>query len=499
MACMNTPLLLPPFADEIRRCRAAQVSWAALPIRQRLRPVKALRHLFVEAADALTQAVEQDLGRPADEVLGSDIIPTADACRFLEKNAARLLRPVRVPRPQRPLWLWGARDTVYRRPHGVVGIIGTWNYPVFLNGVQIVQALTAGNGVLWKPSELVPRTAGVLHELFLKAGLPADLFLRLPATREAGPQVAEADVDYVVFTGSAEVGRKLARRLGERLVPSTLELSGCDAMFVLADANAELAATAAWFGAVFNKGQTCLAVRRAFVHRSRYADFLERLRPLAEGVKALPLALRSQSEQAERLVREAVEQGAHVLAGGEKFPSEGAEFPPTVVADARPEMAICREASFAPLLAVLPFDSVEEALEMNAACVYGLGASVFTADLGRAETIAERLGVGSVTVNDVIAPTAHPATPFGGRGDSGWGVTQGAEGLLAMTAPQAVTVRSGTFRPHFDGALGLDPATAELLRGLLAWSHGARFGQRLRGLWRMIRGGMNAKPRPEET
>src|SRR5262249_41549737 len=157
-------------------------------------------------------------------------------------------RPRRVPGRLRPLWMFGQSDTVHRRPRGVVGIIGTWNYPLFLNAGQIVHALVAGNAVVWKPSELTPTFAEALHELIEQAGFPRDLVQRLPATREMGPALAEADVDHVVFTGSAAVGRKLASRLGERLVSSTMELSGCDVQLVLDDGDVDLAARAAWFG-----------------------------------------------------------------------------------------------------------------------------------------------------------------------------------------------------------------------------------------------------------
>src|ERR1044071_3959992 len=138
-----------PFADEDRACRAAQQRWAALPVRERLRPMAELRWLLAEDADRLCEAVERDINRPAAEVLSTDIVPTADALKFLQKNAAHILRPQSVSILRRPAWLWGQRDVIHRRPHGVVGIIGTWNYPIFLNAVQIAQALTAGNGVLW--------------------------------------------------------------------------------------------------------------------------------------------------------------------------------------------------------------------------------------------------------------------------------------------------------------------------------------------------------------
>src|SRR5262245_28584220 len=472
-----------PFADEVRACRAAQGVWAALPFRERLRPIAQLRQLLAEEADRLCEAVERDVNRPAAEVLSTDIVPTADALKFLQKDAARILRPQAVSVLRRPLWLWGQRDVIHRRPHGVVGIIGTWNYPIFLNAVQIAQALTAGNGVLWKPSELMPDSAERLHALFLRAGYPSELVQRLPATREAGPMVAEADVDHVVFTGSAHVGRKLAARLGERLISSTMELSGVDAMFVLGDANVELAATAAWFGATLNKGQTCLAVRRIFVDRTVYPAFLDVLRHLAAHAKPMALALESQVRQAERMIADAQSHGARVLHAGEPASSR-LEMTPTILADATPEMLICRAAAFAPIAAILPFDKVDEALAMNARCEYGLGASIFTANPLKASELSSKLGVGMVSINDVIAPTGHPATPFGGRGASGWGVTQGAEGLLAMTAPQVVSVRAGSFRPHYKPLDSTSPLVP-VMRGLLEWGH-AKGAARWRGLKRIL-------------
>src|SRR5207237_6138530 len=133
-----------PLVAECRAARAAQADWERRPVRDRLRPVAAFRRLLVDACDELCEAVRRDVGRAPDEVLGGDVLPLADACRFLERQAGRLLRPRKVSLRSRPLWLFGERDTVYRRPHGVVAVIGTWNYPLFLNGVQIVQTLTAG-------------------------------------------------------------------------------------------------------------------------------------------------------------------------------------------------------------------------------------------------------------------------------------------------------------------------------------------------------------------
>jgi aldehyde dehydrogenase (NAD+) len=151
-------------------------------------------------------------------------------------------------------------------------------------------------------------------------------------------------------------------------------------------------------------------------------------------------------------------------------------------------MAICQEASFAPVMAVLPFDTLEDALRMESECMYALGASIFTRTPERAVQLAARLRNGSVAVNDVVVTTAHPATPFGGRGESGWGVTQGAEGLLEMTVPQVVSIRRGGSRPHYVPVGEPGALPGDVLRGMLKLCHGPSLGQRLRGLSQLVRG-----------
>lgn len=479
--------MAPSFAAETARCRAAQARWAAVPVADRLRPVREFRHLLADDPAPLTDAVAADVNRPADEVIATDFLPTAETCKFLVRNAARILRPRRPG--GRPVWLFGCRDTVHRRPHGVVGLIGTWNYPLYLNAVPILHALAAGNGVVWKPSEQTPRFAPVLHALLARAGFPPDLVMLLPATREAGPQFADADVDFVHFTGSDAVGRRLAARLGERLIPSVMELSGVDAMVVLADADVKLAARSAWYGATMNAGQTCMATRRVFVQRDAYPKFVAELRPLVEATSAVRLQTPGQVEQADRLVRDTTTDD-EIRGWGA---SEQA-VRPTALLGVDPSAALFREVSFAPVLGVTPFDSADEAVEKHNACAFGLAASVFTGNPAAGAELAGRLRCGAVVVNDVIVPTAHPGTPFGGRGASGWGSTQGEDGLLQMTVPQVVTVRSGKFRPHVDAGLGENPGFADVSRGLLAFGHGRTLGDRWRGFRRLVRGALAKKP-----
>lgn len=467
---------MPPLAAELAAARAAQLAWAARPLRDRLAVVREARFLLVERRHAVTAAVEADIGRKPAEVTATDLLPTAAAAKWLTQSAESLLKPRRVG--SRPVWLMGCRDTLHRRPRGVVGLVGTWNYPVFLNAVPILHAITAGNAVVWKPSELAPRTAEVLAQWLADAGLAAGVLVTLPATRDGGPLLAESGVDFVHFTGSDTVGRKLAARLGERLIPSALELSGCDALIVRADADPRLAARSAWYAVTLNAGQTCLAARRLFVAESARDKFLDELRPLISRSEGVNLVTPAQREQAERVLNEAASRGLELLRTGR------GDFAPALILGATPDLAACREALFAPVASLLTYTDEADLLRQESACPFALGASIFTADVAAGQRLAAKLRAGAVTINDVLVPTAHPATPFGGRGASGWGVTQGAEGLLEMTAPQVVTVRGGKFRPHLDAQLEPSASAERAVNTILLASHGRTPWARLRGVLR---------------
>lgn len=479
-----------PLEREVFAARCALQRWSGTPVSQRLTLIRRLREQIVRQREVLWQAVCDDVKRSPQEVLASELLPIASALKFLERHAQRILAPRKISLWDRPVWLWGCHDVVHRRPWGVVGIIGTWNYPLFLNLVPIAQALTAGNTVIWKPSEQAPRCAQVLGRLFQDAEVEDGVLHILPATREAGPQLAEANIDYLLFTGSETVGRRLASRLGERLIPSTLELSGCDTMWVMPDADISLAVRAAWFGMTFNRGQTCIAVRRILVQRSIAETFHTELKNWLDRVPQLnsvQLQTQAQKEQFDRLLCDALERGASPMPAVEKEVGEGCR--PTFLWNVPADAAVMREACFAPLAAIAVFDTIEQALTWTRQCSFGLAASIFTQDLALAQQLAAELPAGYVTINDVLAPTAHPATPFGGRGASGWGVTQGPEGLLSLTVPQVVSIRRGRFRPHYEGAVQPDrTSTHQILEGMLRCGYSRRWHDRWGGLRQMLRG-----------
>ena len=479
-----------PLEREVSAARCALQRWSGTTVAQRLALIRRLREQIVRQREVLWQAVCDDIKRSPQEVLASELLPIASALKFLERHARRILAPRKISLWDRPLWLWGCHDVVHRRPWGVVGIIGTWNYPLFLNLVPIAQALTAGNTVIWKPSEQAPRCAQVLGRLFQEAGVEDGVLHILPATREAGPQLAEANIDYLLFTGSETVGRQLASRLGERLIPSTLELSGCDTMWVMPDADIPLAVRAAWFGMTFNRGQTCIAVRRILVQQSIAEAFYTELKNWLDHVpQSNPVQLQTptQKEQFDRLLCDALKHGARPLPAVEKEVAEGCR--PTFLWNVPADAAVMRETCFAPLAAIAVFDTIEQALAWTRQCSFALAASIFTQDLALAQQLAAELPAGYVTINDVLVPTAHPATPFGGRGASGWGVTQGPEGLLSLTVPQVVSIRRGRFRPHYEGAVQPElTSTHQILEGLLRCSYSRHWRDRWGGLRQMLRG-----------
>ncbi len=476
---------VPPFVDALARCRAAQRCWASLPLRQRLEPVRRLRNALAHEHARLCAVVAEELGKPIVEVLGGEVLPIAEACRFLLRRAARVLRPRRVSAWLTPLWLLGQVDSVQRRSRGVIGLIGTWNFPLLLNAVPILQALTAGNGVLWKPSELAPRSAVALFDLLDRAAYPKGLIELLPASRDAGQALALTDVDHVLFTGSSTTGRRLAETLGRRLISSTLELSGCDAMFVLDDADPSLAARAAWFGMTLNHGQTCIAVRRVFVQQTIAPAFLDHLRSLAATAAPVVLVQPAQAELARSVMHEALQAGASLLVASNETQA-GSSFTPAVLTNVQPSMTLCQSALFAPILGVLNFDQWSDAVAANAQCRYGLGAAIFSSHPDHAADLVRDIPAGMVTINDALYPTTHPATPFGGQRSSGWGVTQGEEGLLDMTVPQVVTIRRGRWRPHYDLALK-DGGNPLMVEGFLEAGHGTTLRQRIRGYWKLVK------------
>lgn len=428
---------------------ASHTAWPDTPLRERLAWVRRFRAALVDHADDLVRSTARDTHKPEHEALTADLLPLLAACRWCERRAARVLRDRPLP-GARPLWMLGTSSRLRRAPVGRVAIIATWNYPVQLLGVQLLQALVAGNTVRVKPSEHAGPTQNLLLDLAVAAGLPDDTLTRTPATRDAGRTLLADDaLDHVVFTGSTSVGRAIAETLAPRLIPSTLELSGRDSAFVLADADPALAARVIWNAAISNGGQTCMAPRRALVDERVLARFLRELAPLAASTRPRRLITPDAADRCFALATDAARAGARSLSGVFEPPG-GPLIRPLAIADCPADAELVAGDHFGPVLPVVPVASVDEALAIHRACDQHLATSVFTRDRAAARALAPALGASHVTINDCIVPTAHPGAGLAGRRASGWGISRGEAGLLALTRPVVVSRTSRRLRTPTD-------------------------------------------------
>lgn len=448
-------LVTPGSFAPLTNARAAAVAWAGTPVRDRLRVVAGVRRAIALGAAGLVTTIDRD---PADTLV-AEVLPLAEAASFLVRHAAAILAPAR-PRGRTPLWLWGVRAILVRDPCGVVLILAPGNYPLFLAGAQALQALAAGNAVCLKPAPGCSAPVHAFAKLLAGAGLPPGVFTVLD--EHDGPAAVAAGFDHIVLTGSAETGARVLAAAG--LTPCTLELSGSDAVYVLPGADLALVARCLAYGLRLNGGATCIAPRRVFVLAGQHDALRDQLSallpPIADARVPAAVAARLAA-----LVADAVAQGAEAtLVPGR----------PTVVAHARPGMALLQQDVFAPWLALVPMPDMAAALRADAACPYALGASVF-GPATDAAAFARRVQAGSVCINDVVVPTADPRLPFAGRRRSGYGATRGEEGLLRMTVVKTISERRGRFRPHLDAPR---PDAARLFGAMIASLHGGWPGLR---------------------
>jgi len=435
-------------AEALRRARRAQPAWAGTTVAARARVLKQLHDDVLEDAEVAMDLVQLEAGKArADAFL--EVADVAVVARYYGYHGEAALAR-REPPGFLPLL---TRIEVNRIPVGTVGIVSPWNYPLTLAISDALPALLAGNAVVLKPAEATPLTALWLASKLERAGLPAGLFQVVVGDGPTlGPALVEG-VDYLHFTGSTEVGRKLAAAAGERLIGASFELGGKNPMVVLDDADLDAAAAGAVSACFASAGQLCVSAERLYVPRATMADFLARLREVVEGLAIGPafdwstdigsLAGPEQLAKVSSHVEEAVAAGAIAICGGRALPDLGPFFyAPTVLIDVTPDMAVYSEETFGPVVSVYPYDSDDEAVALANDGEYGLNASVWTSDAARGRRIARRLRFGTVGVNDpYTAAWGSTAAPMGGFGQSGVGRRHGAEGILKYTEAQTIATQ----------------------------------------------------------
>jgi acyl-CoA reductase-like NAD-dependent aldehyde dehydrogenase len=432
----------------VARARAAQRAWAELTPSARAKRLAPLRDRVLDRAEAIAACVRDEVGKPDVEALLGEVLPSADVAVYWTRSIEDMLEPTEVDIDK--LSYPSKSGTIFREPRGVVGVIMPWNFPVALPLRTLVPALLAGNAVVFKPSEVAPRSGALVADLF--AGLvPEGVLAIVQGGADVGAALCAADVDLVVFTGSVASGRKVAHACAERLVPCSLELGGKDAAIVLADADLERAANGIVWGAMMNAGQNCASVERVYVDRriaeaftKRVCELVASLRP---GVDVARLATPAQRAVVARHVDDARAHGAQVLAGGADPPPAGGrpgepprDYPPTVVRVDSDHVALMQDETFGPVLPIAVVDGPEEAVARANASRYGLTASLWTRDRRGAQRLARKLRAGVVTINNHAFTGAIPAAPWSGYGETGWGITSSPLALDMLTRPRFVLV-----------------------------------------------------------
>jgi aldehyde dehydrogenase (NAD+) len=416
--------------------------WSSWSVEDRAQALERLAGALESRSEETAHRVSLQNGMPISIALQTEAIFPAVLARYY----AGVIRQTALEE-DRPGLLGGVIHVLHK-PVGVVGAIVPWNFPQALTMFKLAPLLAAGCTVVIKPSPETVLDSLLLAEAIIEAGLPAGVVNIVPGGRELGGYLVEhPGVDKIAFTGSTAAGRAIARRCGELLRPVTLELGGKSAAIVLDDADLSQSAESLFAATLLNNGQTCYLGTRVLAPRSRYDEVLEVFGGLAGALQvgdALdpstqvgPMVSARQRERVEGYIEKGRAEGARVVVGGGRPEDRdrGWFVQPTVFADVENSHTIAREEIFGPVLSVIPYDGVDEAVAIANDSDFGLGGSVWTGDHERGEAVARRVQTGSIGINHYVL---DPAAPFGGVKASGLGRELGPEGLAAYLQLQSI-------------------------------------------------------------
>src|SRR5229473_3103314 len=381
----------------VAQARAAQSEWAKVSMRDRCAKLPILGECILASRNELTDAVVIESGKPRVEALFADLFVALDSAKYWSRNADSALRTARVAHHSTAAK--AKRGYLVYEPLGVIAIISSWNYPLAIPISQIIPAVAAGNAVVCKTSDLTPQCGALIEKLFSEAGFPRNLVNIVQGGGEVGQALIDASPDKVMFTGSVATGRRVAETCAIKLIPSVLELGGKDAMIVLADANLEVASSAAGWGSYTNCGQVCLSVERLFVERTVAEKFaaqcVEKTKKLRIGpgndpaTDVGPLIRPQHVRRMIDLVDDALSRGANVLCGGSARPELGPNFfEPTVVSAVDASMKLFQEETFGPILAIQVVKDAKEAIAQANDSPFALAASIWTRNKARGLALA---------------------------------------------------------------------------------------------------------------
>jgi len=465
MSMAEKPTLAPPDAAELRRVYELQLAhrWtmAATTAAERCARLVRLRDALWARREDVQRALQDDFGKHPAEADLTEIVPCIAEINHTIKHLARWMKPQRVRTPK---MLLGTRSEIRREPKGLVLILSPWNYPVNLLINPLVASVAAGNCTIIKPSSKVPQTAALARTLIADV-FPEEEVAVIEGSAAVADALLELRFDHIFFTGSPRVGAHVMAAAAKHLTPVTLELGGKSPVIVDETADIPRAAERILWGKFINAGQTCVAPDYLLIHESRRAEFLaeaervitERYGTDGEARRQCPSFCRlvSQSHQLSltKLLAETVASGARVAFGGEGD-TAGRYLEPTLLVDVAPDAPIMAEEIFGPILPILTFTALDEALALIHAREKPLALYVFSRDEANIERVLSRTTAGGTAVNTVVLHLTNPNLPFGGVGQSGMGSYHGLFGFRSLSHERAV-LRQGrvdtlkTFYPPY--------------------------------------------------
>ncbi|MCF7796563.1 MAG: aldehyde dehydrogenase family protein [Lentisphaeria bacterium] len=431
----------------IERIRAAQKQWALTPIHKRTRHLRKMQRHLASHADEFAKRIAADNGKTYKDAFATEIFAAILGIDYYIKHSHRVLQDRQI----RGSGWFGLykKHRIQHVPWGVVGIISPWNYPLQIPFTEILMALVAGNGVLFKMATETLQVGQLINAIITAGEFPKDLFIQvnLPG-RQAGDAFLESGIDKLFFTGSVPVGKYLMKKAAETLTPVSLELGGNDPMIVCADAIVKRAVRGAIWAAYQNAGQSCGGVERIYVQHAIYETFLQQFKNQLTQLQVGPgldassdmgaMTTLNQVTTVEEHITDALNRGAELLcetanpAGSDHF------LPGRAFINVNHSMRIMQEESFGPVVGIMPFDSEEEAIHLANDSNLGLTASVWTKNRKRASRIASQLEAGTITINDHLMTHGIANLPWGGFKQSGLGRTHGEMGLEEMTQPRLI-------------------------------------------------------------